>query len=66
MTYLCELRHDSLSDDDSPCSGPTENGKGAERPFIPKRLVIGNEEYVILDSNLSNFTLYSLEPESNI
>ncbi|KAF2591635.1 hypothetical protein F2Q70_00040314 [Brassica cretica] len=35
-----------ISDDDSPCSGPTENGKGAERPFIPKRLVIGNEEYV--------------------
>ncbi|XP_056852423.1 uncharacterized protein At1g21580-like isoform X2 [Raphanus sativus] len=35
-----------ISDDDSPCSGPTENGKGAKRPFIPKRLVIGNEEYV--------------------
>ncbi|KAL0698037.1 hypothetical protein Bca4012_054159 [Brassica carinata] len=33
-------------DDDSPCSGPTENGKGSKRPFIPKRLVIGNEEYV--------------------
>ncbi|KAL0795156.1 hypothetical protein Bca101_066533 [Brassica carinata] len=31
---------------DSPCSGPTENGKGAKRPFIPKRLVIGYEEYV--------------------
>ncbi|CAH8357256.1 unnamed protein product [Eruca vesicaria subsp. sativa] len=35
-----------ISDDDSPCSGPTENGKGAKRPFIPKRLLIGNEEYV--------------------
>nr|VDD06981.1 unnamed protein product [Brassica rapa] len=36
-----------ISDDDSPCSGPTENGKGAKKPpFIPKRLVIGNEEYV--------------------
>ncbi|CAH2033536.1 unnamed protein product [Thlaspi arvense] len=41
-----ELRHDSLPDVDSPCSGPSENGKGAKRPFIPKRLVIGNEEYV--------------------
>uniref|UniRef100_M4DN42 Uncharacterized protein n=2 Tax=Brassica campestris TaxID=3711 RepID=M4DN42_BRACM len=35
-----------ISDVDSPCSGPTENGKGAKRPFIPKRLVIGHEEYV--------------------
>ncbi|KAJ4916334.1 Zinc finger C-x8-C-x5-C-x3-H type family protein [Raphanus sativus] len=35
-----------ISDEDSPCSGPTENGKGAKRPFIPKRLVIGYEEYV--------------------
>ncbi|CAH8354556.1 unnamed protein product [Eruca vesicaria subsp. sativa] len=35
-----------ISDVDSPCSGPTENGKGAKKPFIPKRLVIGHEEYV--------------------
>ncbi|XP_024007844.1 uncharacterized protein At1g21580 isoform X2 [Eutrema salsugineum] len=35
-----------ISDVDTPCSGPSENGKGAKRPFIPKRLVIGNEEYV--------------------
>lgn len=35
-----------ISDVDSPCSGPTENGKAAKRPFIPKRLVIGHEEYV--------------------
>jgi hypothetical protein len=35
-----------ISDVDSPCSGPSENGKGVKRPFIPKRLVIGNEEYV--------------------
>ncbi|KAG2268988.1 hypothetical protein Bca52824_063543 [Brassica carinata] len=35
-----------ISDVYSPCSGPTENGKAAKRPFIPKRLVIGNEEYV--------------------
>jgi hypothetical protein len=35
-----------LLDVDSPCSGPSENGKGVKRPFIPKRLVIGNEEYV--------------------
>ncbi|KAL1208003.1 hypothetical protein V5N11_022047 [Cardamine amara subsp. amara] len=33
-----------ISDVDSPCSGPS--GKGAKRPIIPKRLVIGNEEYV--------------------
>ncbi|KAJ0257547.1 Uncharacterized protein HA466_0083960 [Hirschfeldia incana] len=35
-----------ISDEDLPCSGPTENGKGAKRPYIPKRLVIGYEEYV--------------------
>ncbi|XP_013585492.1 PREDICTED: uncharacterized protein At1g21580 isoform X1 [Brassica oleracea var. oleracea] len=35
-----------ISDVYSPCSGPTENGKAAKRPFIPKRLVIGHEEYV--------------------
>ncbi|CAN8312832.1 unnamed protein product [Cochlearia groenlandica] len=35
-----------ISDVDSPCSGPSGNGKSAKRPFIPKRLVIGNEEYV--------------------
>ena len=52
MYLSAELRNDSLLDVDSPCSGPTENGKGAKRPFIPKRLVIGHEEYVILDSNI--------------
>lgn len=57
---LASLRHDSLSDDDSPCSGPTENGKAAKKsPFIPKRLVIGNEEYVILDLNFVQ--TYSLQ-----
>ncbi|XP_023644996.1 uncharacterized protein At1g21580 isoform X2 [Capsella rubella] len=35
-----------ISDVDPPCSGSSENGKGVKRPFIPKRLVIGNEEYV--------------------
>ncbi|CAA7016644.1 unnamed protein product [Microthlaspi erraticum] len=35
-----------ISDVDSPCSGLSENGKGAKIPFIPNRLVIGNEEYV--------------------
>ncbi|XP_018462521.1 uncharacterized protein At1g21580 isoform X2 [Raphanus sativus] len=35
-----------ISDVDSLCSGPTENSEGAKTPFIPKRLVIGNEEYV--------------------
>lgn len=59
MYLSAELRNDSLLDEDSPCSGPTENGKGAKRPFIPKRLVIGYEEYVILDSNKSNFTQLS-------
>lgn len=45
-----ELKHEFLLDVDSPCTGPSENGKGAKRPFIPKRLVIGNEEYVFLNT----------------
>ncbi|XP_010459864.1 PREDICTED: uncharacterized protein At1g21580-like isoform X1 [Camelina sativa] len=35
-----------ISDVDLPCAGTSEKGKGVKRPFIPKRLVIGNEEYV--------------------
>lgn len=56
MYLSAELINNYLLDVDSPCSGPTENGEGAKRPFIPKRLVIGHEEYVILDSNISNLS----------
>lgn len=50
LIYSCDV------DDECACSTAAQSEKDAKKSYIPRRLVIGNDEYVVIFPPLIDFS----------